>query len=123
MEPQEHKLIQKLSSAREKQKSRSLPIRALTVMAGATILLAGVVMLVAPGPAFAVIPIGLFILALEFVWAEQALGKALQQADKAKQAARTTTPAQKALLTAALLLAATGIALWALWGDIPLIPL
>lgn len=38
---------------------------------GATVLLAGVVMLVTPGPAFIVIPIGLGILGLEFAWARR----------------------------------------------------
>ena len=36
---------------------------------GTTILLIGVALIVLPGPAFVVIPIGLGILASEFVWA------------------------------------------------------
>jgi len=36
---------------------------------GATVVVLGVVMLVTPGPAFVVIPIGLAILSLEFTWA------------------------------------------------------
>lgn len=40
-------------------------------MVGATVLLVGVVMLVTPGPAFIVIPIGLGILGLEFAWARR----------------------------------------------------
>ena len=36
---------------------------------GGTVLLIGIVMLVAPGPAIIVIPIGLAILATEFAWA------------------------------------------------------
>ena len=42
---------------------------------GVSVLLLGVVMLVAPGPAFIVIPAGLAILALEFVWARHWLAK------------------------------------------------
>ncbi len=42
---------------------------------GASVLLLGVVMLVAPGPAFIVIPAGLAILAVEFVWARRWLAK------------------------------------------------
>jgi tellurite resistance protein TerC len=37
---------------------------------GGTVLLIGVVMIVAPGPAIVVIPIGLAILATEFAWAK-----------------------------------------------------
>lgn len=36
---------------------------------GATVVLIGVVMLVTPGPALIVIPVGLAILSLEFTWA------------------------------------------------------
>jgi len=36
---------------------------------GGTVLLAGIAMVVLPGPAFIVIPVGLGILGLEFAWA------------------------------------------------------
>ena len=36
---------------------------------GATVLLIGFVMIVTPGPAFIVIPVGLAILSIEFTWA------------------------------------------------------
>ena len=42
---------------------------------GASVLLLGVIMLVTPGPALIVIPLGLAILAIEFVWARQWLHK------------------------------------------------
>jgi tellurite resistance protein TerC len=40
-------------------------------VAGGTVLLIGIVMIVLPGPAIVVIPIGLAILALEFSWAQR----------------------------------------------------
>ena len=40
---------------------------------GTTILLIGVALIVLPGPAFIVIPIGLGILASEFVWARRVI--------------------------------------------------
>lgn len=40
---------------------------------GGTVLLVGVAMIVLPGPAFVVIPLGLAILATEFVWAKRLL--------------------------------------------------
>jgi uncharacterized protein (TIGR02611 family) len=46
---------------------------------GGTILLLGVVMLVTPGPALLVIPIGLAILGLEFAWARLWLKKIRQR--------------------------------------------
>ena len=36
---------------------------------GATVLLIGIVMIVTPGPALIVIPVGLAILSIEFTWA------------------------------------------------------
>jgi tellurite resistance protein TerC len=38
-------------------------------LVGSTVLLIGIVMIVTPGPAFIVIPLGLAILGLEFAWA------------------------------------------------------
>jgi uncharacterized protein (TIGR02611 family) len=73
-------------------------VRVLFVVVGFTVLLGGLAMLVLPGPAFAVIPIGLAILSLEFFWAEQAMEKALEQAEKAKTKAKDTTPTQRWLL-------------------------
>ena len=42
---------------------------------GGTVLLVGIVMIILPGPAFVVIPVGLGILSLEFAWARSWLGK------------------------------------------------
>ena len=43
--------------------------RLVIAVIGGTVVLAGVIMLVTPGPGLVVIPIGLAILALEFAWA------------------------------------------------------
>jgi tellurite resistance protein TerC len=43
--------------------------RIVVAVAGVTVLLIGVVMIVTPGPAFIVIPVGLAILSIEFAWA------------------------------------------------------
>lgn len=47
----------------------------IILVIGGTVLLLGVVMIVTPGPAFVVIPIGLAILATEFAWARRFLKK------------------------------------------------
>jgi uncharacterized protein (TIGR02611 family) len=50
--------------------------RRITVaLIGGTVVLLGVVMLVTPGPALLVIPVGLAILALEFAWARHWLNR------------------------------------------------
>lgn len=58
--------------------------RAIVAVIGFTVLLLGVAMIVLPGPAFLVIPLGLAILATEFVWAEVLLKKAKGYFDKGK---------------------------------------
>lgn len=45
------------------------------IVIGFTILLIGIVMIVLPGPAILIIPVGLAILAGEFVWAKKLLDK------------------------------------------------
>lgn len=45
----------------------------LIVVAGFTVLLIGVAMIVLPGPAIIVVPLGLGILSTEFVWAAMLL--------------------------------------------------
>ena len=50
--------------------------RVIIGVIGGTVLLIGVALMVLPGPAFVVIPLGLAILATEFVWARRWLQKA-----------------------------------------------
>jgi tellurite resistance protein TerC len=45
--------------------------RIVIAVVGATVVLLGIVMIVTPGPALVVIPVGLAILAIEFTWARR----------------------------------------------------
>jgi uncharacterized protein (TIGR02611 family) len=47
--------------------------RLIVVVIGFTVLIAGVAMIILPGPAFVFIPAGLAILATEFLWAKKLL--------------------------------------------------
>ncbi|MBN1903556.1 MAG: PGPGW domain-containing protein [Deltaproteobacteria bacterium] len=47
--------------------------RVIVIVIGFTILLVGIAMIVLPGPAFIVIPLGLAVLATEFIWARRLL--------------------------------------------------
>lgn len=49
---------------------------------GGTILIIGIVMIVLPGPAFIIIPIGLSILATEFIWAKKLMEKFKEKFEK-----------------------------------------
>ncbi|MDJ0916762.1 MAG: PGPGW domain-containing protein [Woeseiaceae bacterium] len=53
--------------------------RIVILVVGATVMLVGVVMIVTPGPAFVVIPLGLAILSIEFAWARHWLRKLREQ--------------------------------------------
>jgi uncharacterized protein (TIGR02611 family) len=49
--------------------------RVVIAIVGTSVLLLGIVMIVTPGPALIIIPVGLAILAIEFVWARHWLKK------------------------------------------------
>ena len=57
----------------------------IVAVIGFTILIIGILMIVLPGPAFIVIPLGLAILATEFVWAKKWLDKVKQKISEQKQ--------------------------------------
>lgn len=50
--------------------------RILVMVVGGTVLAIGLALIVLPGPAFVVIPLGLAILAVEFAWARRLLRSA-----------------------------------------------
>lgn len=52
--------------------------RIAVAVVGSTVLAIGVALIVLPGPAFVVIPLGLAILSVEFAWARRWLRKARQ---------------------------------------------
>lgn len=56
--------------------------RMVVGIVGTTILLLGLVMIVLPGPAVLVIPLGLGILAAEFTWARSWLERLRQRGDR-----------------------------------------
>jgi len=56
--------------------------RIIVGVIGGTIVLIGVALLVLPGPAFIVIPLGLLILGSEFAWARRLLRRAKEMIGK-----------------------------------------
>src|ERR671913_562129 len=115
-------LVERLRAQREQHRERPKIVRAAFVVAGFTLLLGGVAMLVLPGPAFVVIPIGLALLSLQFTWAERLLDRSLEEAAKAQQKAAETTTAQRVFTGIAAALGAGAFVAWGIWGDIPLVP-
>lgn len=116
------RIVERLEAQRERHRQRHLIVRVLYIVVGFTLLLGGIGMLVLPGPAFLVIPIGLAILSLEFVWAEGLLDRALEKGEIAKRKAAQTTRTQRMLTAIAIALGAAAFGAWAYYDDIPLLP-
>lgn len=114
--------VLRLEAQRERHRQRHIVVRVLYIAVGFTLLLGGVGMLVLPGPAFVVIPIGLAILSLEFVWAEGLLDRALEKGEIARRKAADTTKTQRVFTLIACVLGGAAVLAWALLGDIPFVP-
>lgn len=69
--------------------------RAFRVIAGFTLLLVGVVMLVTPGPGWLVIFLGLGLLAAEFVWARRLMDRIKRQSGRLRETVLGKTPDAK----------------------------
>jgi tellurite resistance protein TerC len=71
--------------------------RVIVAVVGATVLLIGVALLVLPGPAFIVIPIGLAILATEYAWARRWLKKIRRMASNVVSSRERPVPKDSAV--------------------------
>src|SRR5918998_4962736 len=109
-QPEPPEIVKKLERRRKTHRDHGRIYRAAFVVAGAVIVVGGLAMLLLPGPAFLVIPIGLAILSLEFAWAGRLLDAALVQADHAKEKAANTSRRQKVLTAVAVVTAVAAFA-------------
>jgi uncharacterized protein (TIGR02611 family) len=116
------RMREKLAERREEHVQRGTSYRIVFAVAGVIVTLAGLAMLLLPGPAFLIIPIGLAMLALEFAWAERALDHALDKADVAQRKAAQTTRAQRILAATAIALGIAAFVAAAILWDIPVLP-
>jgi tellurite resistance protein TerC len=66
--------------------------RVIVSVVGVTVLLIGIALLVLPGPAFIVIPVGLAILATEYAWARRWLKKVRRMASDVVSGRDRTAP-------------------------------
>jgi len=121
-QPDPPAVVKKLQRRRRSHREHGTIYRAAFVVAGAVIVLGGLVMLVLPGPAFLVIPLGLAILSLEFPWAGRLLDTALVHAEQAKEKAANTSRSQKILTGVAIAAAAAAFIVAAILYDIPVLP-
>lgn len=78
-------IVWKLEARRERYAHRSLLFRVAWTLLAVLITIAGLIMIVTPGPALVLIPAGLAMLSFEFTWAENLLDLALTRGMDAKQ--------------------------------------
>ena len=90
----------------------SLLTKVVVTVVGVSVVVAGFVMMVTPGPGLVTVLLGLAILATEFTWAEALLATARRKAHDAARAAREMDPAvrrRRLLLTGVAVLVVVGL--------------
>ena len=95
-----------------RHRSLELTWKLLVLLVGALLLLAGLVMLVTPGPGWLVLIAGLAILATEFDWAERLLAGARRHAKAAADRALDPTARKESLVIAGLVTVCIVIVGW-----------
>src|SRR6201999_2084102 len=91
------KIIERLMARQEHHRRRHPAFRIAWGAAGVLVLLAGLIMLVTPGPAFVLLPVGPAMPAPRFGGAERRPERALGPADKARERAENATRTQRIL--------------------------
>src|SRR3954469_563716 len=120
--PEQSKLAEKLARRREKHVQRSKPYRIGFTVLAFVILLGGLALVPLPGPGWAIVFVGLGMLALEFKWAERLGENILDRLHEAKERAANASPAHKALGAVATALGIAACVVAAILWDIPLLP-
>ena len=117
-----HRLLEGIRERRERHLERNRILRIVFAFFGFIVVLAGVAMLVLPGPGLLVIAVGLGILALEFAWAERLLERAVDKLEDAADQVKEAPRWQQLLLAAASAVAAVGMVALVIFWDIPYVP-
>jgi uncharacterized protein (TIGR02611 family) len=116
--------IERLRERKEKHKERGKAYRAMWVVLGSIVILAGLALSLPgiPGPGLLLVAVGLGMLALEFDRAERLLEKVLLRLERLSERAQRASRMQKLVaagVTVGVLAAAVGAVV--IWG-IPFVP-
>jgi uncharacterized protein (TIGR02611 family) len=87
--------------------------RITVFVVGVTLMSAGVVLLVLPGPGWAMIAFGLIVLASEYVWAQRLLNPLRKKLSQAKNKAQQPQYRTQVRVASAAMVAVVGVALGA----------
>jgi uncharacterized protein (TIGR02611 family) len=115
-------LIERVRARREQHRERNRLYRIAFAVVGFLVCIAGVVMLVTPGPGILVIIVGLTMLALEFAWAERWLERLIIRAERVVDQVTHGSPARRAALLTAGVLALAAIVVMVVFWDVPFFP-
>lgn len=123
MEPRpRRRFLDGVKERRERHRERNKVVRAAVVLFGFVVVLAGLAMIPLPGPGLLVTAAGLAVLALEFVWAERLLERAIDQMGEATDKVKRAGRAQQLILgLLGVLVAAATVTAAYVW-DVPLLP-
>lgn len=116
------RLLDGVRERRERHLERNRLLRIGFALFGFLVVLAGLAMLVLPGPGLLVIALGLGILALEFAWAERLLERTVDRMEDAANTVKRASRTQQLLLAAATAAAAVGAIVAVLLWNIPFLP-
>jgi uncharacterized protein (TIGR02611 family) len=105
----EPEIVKRLRRRRETHLQRGRVYRVAWVVAGLIVLAAGAVMVVLPGPALVVLPIGLAMLSLEFAWAQRLLEEALRRGAQARDRAEGLSRRRKRMTVLAAVFAVAAV--------------
>jgi uncharacterized protein (TIGR02611 family) len=115
-------LIERVRARRERHRQRNRIYRVGFAAVGFAVLLAGLIMLVTPGPGIPVIILGLGMLALEFAWAERWLERVANTVEEAVGQVAEGSPVRRAFVVGlGFLVLAVSLATIFFW-DIPYFP-
>jgi uncharacterized protein (TIGR02611 family) len=117
-------MIDRVRERKEKHKRRGKVYRALWVVLGSIVVLAGLALSLPgiPGPGLLLVAVGLGMLALEFDRAERLLEKVLLRLERLSERAQRASRAQKVAGAAvALAVVAAAVAVVVVWG-LPFVP-
>jgi uncharacterized protein (TIGR02611 family) len=112
--PRAHQLIERVEAWAHRGPVRAVVVKVGVSVLGPLVVLAGVAMLVLPGPGLVVMALGTALLALEYDWARRVVGFVGRTLDTARRVVfpREASRARRAIgvaVTATSLVATTGI--------------
>ncbi|MBA3745027.1 PGPGW domain-containing protein [Sporichthya sp.] len=108
-----------VADAKKRRRTVLLLRKVVIAIGGSLVLAAGIAMIPLPGPGWLVVVAGLYILSLEFAWADRLFNRIKDKVIDAAHMAAANKWGTGLSVLSALSLVAAGI-VWAMWDELPL---